>query len=309
MLDLQCKCRKIQLQPFKNNSKFKILNSALDDVAEFRLDRRLGAGAASGQGLLHRRPFAPATPPANGAAAAGAANGAGAGANGAAGGSPEGGGDGGDGDGGGADDAAAPLPFESVTEGDLRRTARVRGGRMDGWVGGAQAEGGGRGRRKRQIAFVLHPLAPQNAHATRAPHTNGNGTLQIQTRNRFEISKQFSNIQAKPAGAARVERYQGSTAGGGGGGASGGGGGGGSGAAWPKAAWYVEGQGRWGVSEMSECPLKAAFVPLGDFVKEVRREKRGVEGGWGFGFDLGLSWVVALLDWLGLRSGWGGCRG
>jgi hypothetical protein len=40
-------------------------------------------------------------------------------------------------------------------------------------------------------------------------------------------------------------------------------------AAWPKAAWFVEGQGRWGVSEMSECPLKVAFVPLGDFIKEV----------------------------------------
>lgn len=40
-------------------------------------------------------------------------------------------------------------------------------------------------------------------------------------------------------------------------------------AAWPKAAWYVEGQGRWGVGDMSECPLKVAFTPLGDFITEV----------------------------------------
>lgn len=42
-----------------------------------------------------------------------------------------------------------------------------------------------------------------------------------------------------------------------------------SAAAWPKAAWYVEGQGRWGVGEVSECPLKVAFVPLGQFIEEV----------------------------------------
>jgi hypothetical protein len=46
-------------------------------------------------------------------------------------------------------------------------------------------------------------------------------------------------------------------------------------AAWPKAAWFVEGQGRWGVSDMSECPLKVSFVPLGDFIKEVRAGKGG----------------------------------
>jgi len=38
-------------------------------------------------------------------------------------------------------------------------------------------------------------------------------------------------------------------------------------ASWPKAAWFVEGQGRWGVVEMSECPLKVPFVPLGQFIR------------------------------------------
>ncbi|PSC75340.1 methylase [Micractinium conductrix] len=42
--------------------------------------------------------------------------------------------------------------------------------------------------------------------------------------------------------------------------------------AWPRAAWWVRGLGCFGCEEMSECPVPAPFVPLGDFVHAVGRE-------------------------------------
>ncbi|KIY91620.1 hypothetical protein MNEG_16344 [Monoraphidium neglectum] len=64
-----------------------------------------------------------------------------------------------------------------------------------------------------------------------------------------------SQPRARAAPSRRVERYQSAGAL--------------FGVSWPKAAWFVEGQGRWGVAGMSECPLKLAFVPLGSFIHTV----------------------------------------
>lgn len=132
----------------------------MDDVTELRLDRRLGSGAVSGQGLLRSRSGAAAAngngTASNGAVANGSGNdasasgaaasgngGSGAAASGSNGGSgesggeePEGGdaGPGGDNGGPGGDaggpagddeDGGAPLPFQEALQ-SLRRTARVR---------------------------------------------------------------------------------------------------------------------------------------------------------------------------------------
>lgn len=42
------------------------------------------------------------------------------------------------------------------------------------------------------------------------------------------------------------------------------------GGSWPRAMWYVEGQGRHSVDVMSMAPLKLPFVPLGRFITQVR---------------------------------------
>ncbi|WIA22484.1 hypothetical protein OEZ85_004780 [Tetradesmus obliquus] len=39
--------------------------------------------------------------------------------------------------------------------------------------------------------------------------------------------------------------------------------------AWPKAAWFVAGHGRWGLKEASDSPLKVRFHPLGEFIRRV----------------------------------------
>lgn len=53
-----------------------------------------------------------------------------------------------------------------------------------------------------------------------------------------------------------------------------GGEGGGRSGAWPRAAWFVRGQGRHAVSAMSDAPLILPLTRLGDFVARVGRRPR-----------------------------------
>lgn len=39
---------------------------------------------------------------------------------------------------------------------------------------------------------------------------------------------------------------------------------------WPRAAWFMDGLGRYGVDDMSEAPLKAPYVSLKRFITQVR---------------------------------------
>jgi hypothetical protein len=42
-------------------------------------------------------------------------------------------------------------------------------------------------------------------------------------------------------------------------------------AAWPGAAWYMRGLGRYAVANVSDCPVKAPYQPLGQFIEAVGR--------------------------------------
>ena len=44
--------------------------------------------------------------------------------------------------------------------------------------------------------------------------------------------------------------------------------------AWPRAAWFVRGQGRHAVDNMSDAPLILPLTPLGEFVTRVGRRPR-----------------------------------
>ena len=50
--------------------------------------------------------------------------------------------------------------------------------------------------------------------------------------------------------------------------------GGGRSGAWPRAAWFVRGQGRHAVDNMSDAPLILPLTPLGEFVARVGRRPR-----------------------------------
>lgn len=38
---------------------------------------------------------------------------------------------------------------------------------------------------------------------------------------------------------------------------------------WPRASWFLAGQGRWGLRECSDTPTKVRFVPLGEYITRV----------------------------------------